>query len=263
MAAASPWLRDFAGAWVFYSILPGWPWVRPRFERIARFAPWVGLVIAAIQSGVWWVLLALGWSSPAAVAVLIAMGLWLTGGLHVDGVMDTADGLSAGATRRLEAMEDSRVGASGVQAFAMVLILQVAALLFLAQRCPNGIPVVLAMAAFWGRCSPLWAVLRFAYLKVDGTAGFHRAQARGVREICPAGLTVACTIGAALLAGLGLDLALTLVVGVFSAVVVAESLGRRLGGHTGDSYGACVVWTETLSLMLLALLAPAWLQWAG
>ncbi|MGA0162149.1 MAG: adenosylcobinamide-GDP ribazoletransferase, partial [Vulcanococcus sp.] len=35
-------LRDWAGAWIFYSVLPLPPGVTPRFERIARFAPWVG-----------------------------------------------------------------------------------------------------------------------------------------------------------------------------------------------------------------------------
>ena len=37
-----PWLRDLAGAWIFYSVLPAWPGLKPRFERIARFAPWIG-----------------------------------------------------------------------------------------------------------------------------------------------------------------------------------------------------------------------------
>ena len=31
-------------------------------------------------------------------------------------------------------------------------------------------------------------------------------------------------------------------------------LGRRLGGHSGDSYGACVEWTEALALLLMGLL---------
>jgi len=40
------WLRDLAGAWIFYSVLPAWPGIAPRFERIARFAPCIGLVLA-------------------------------------------------------------------------------------------------------------------------------------------------------------------------------------------------------------------------
>ena len=48
------WLRDLAGAWIFYSVLPAWPWPQPRFQRIARFAPWVGAVLGALQGLLWW-----------------------------------------------------------------------------------------------------------------------------------------------------------------------------------------------------------------
>ncbi|MEA5410639.1 adenosylcobinamide-GDP ribazoletransferase, partial [Synechococcus sp. BA-120 BA3] len=116
--SAPPWLRDLAGAWIFYSVLPAWPAPAPRFERIARFAPWIGAVLGALQGLLWW---ALEGRVPllAQVALVLALGLWLSGGLHMDGVMDSADGLAAG-DRCLEAMADSRVGASGVQALALV-----------------------------------------------------------------------------------------------------------------------------------------------
>ena len=65
------------------------------------------------MAGLWLLLTALGWNALSVAPVVLAFGLWLTGGLHLDGLMDTADGLAAGATRVLEAMDDSRVGASG------------------------------------------------------------------------------------------------------------------------------------------------------
>ena len=42
--------------------------------------------------------------------------------------------------------------------------------------------------------------------------------------------------------------------GLLPAVLVPLWLGRRLGGHSGDSYGACVEWTEALALLLMGLL---------
>jgi adenosylcobinamide-GDP ribazoletransferase len=45
--------------------------------------------------------------------------------------------------------------------------------------------------------------------------------------------------------------------GLLPAWLVPWWLGRRLGGHSGDSYGASVEWTETLSLLLMGL-AVAW-----
>jgi len=122
-------LADFAGAWVFYSVLPGLPWVEPSFQRIARFAPWIGLTLGVIQGGFWLLLTFLGWPSIAVAPLLLAFGIWFSGGLHHDGLMDTADGLAAGRSRRLEAMEDSRVGASGVLALAMVLLIEMGALI--------------------------------------------------------------------------------------------------------------------------------------
>jgi adenosylcobinamide-GDP ribazoletransferase len=129
--AAPPWLRDLAGAWIFYTVLPAWPRLQPRFERIARFAPWIGLLQGLLQGLLWSV--AEPWlPGGARVALVLALGFWLTGGIHADGVMDTADGLAAGE-RALEAMDDSRVGASGVLALVQVLLLRAAALLTLAE----------------------------------------------------------------------------------------------------------------------------------
>ena len=123
------WLRDLVGAWVFYSVLPAWPGIEPGFGRIARFAPWVGLVLGGLQALLW--LLTAAWLPPLVqVCLVTVLALVLTGGLHADGVADTADGLAAGP-RALEAMDDSRVGAAGVQALVVVLLLRAGGLLAL------------------------------------------------------------------------------------------------------------------------------------
>ncbi|MED5469391.1 MAG: adenosylcobinamide-GDP ribazoletransferase, partial [Cyanobacteriota bacterium] len=145
------WLRDLAGAWIFYSVLPAWPGLKPRFERIARFAPWIGLVLGGLQSFLWLVLIRADWPTSSVALLVIGLGPWLSGGLHLDGLMDTADGLAAGRERCLQAMDDSCVGASGVQALLVVVLLQIAAL----PRLGSLAPLALLIAAFWGRCAPL------------------------------------------------------------------------------------------------------------
>jgi len=273
---APAWLRDWAGAWVFYSVLPAWPFIAPRFERIARFAPLVGLVLGGLQAVVWG--LTAGWLPPAAqVALVLVLAVVLTGGLHLDGAMDTADGLGAGP-RALEAMKDSRVGAAGVQALLVVLLLRGAGLLCLADgppfAAPLAVPLAMVWAAFWARVSPLVAMQDFPYLREQGSAGFHRQHWQGLaKELRPVlgvllVLGVVLALGVALPgaglrvphgAGLGLWLALGLwgAVGVVPVVVVPLWLGRRLGGHSGDSYGACVEWSESLALLLMGLLLRA------
>jgi len=256
-SAAPAWLRDLAGAWIFYSVLPAWPWPEPRFRRIARFAPWIGAVLGGLQGLLWW---GLEDRVPplAQVALVLAAGLLLSGGLHMDGAMDTADGLAAGE-RLLEAMDDSRVGASGAQALALLLLLRTAALATLAAAAP----LALTWAALWGRVAPLVAMARFPYLRPGGTAAFHREHWAGLAvELRPSALLVVPLVMietaaiAWVLPGTGAARALlTGLAGLLPALLVPLWLGRRLGGHSGDSYGACVEWTEALALLLSAALS--------
>jgi adenosylcobinamide-GDP ribazoletransferase len=201
------------------------------------------VVIGGLQAVLWWGL------QPhvpllARVCLVLAVALLLTGGLHMDGAMDTADGLGAGE-RLLEAMRDSRVGASGAQALAVLLLLKAAALASLDGAAPGA----LVWAAVWGRMAPLLAMAWFPYLHPRGTAGFHRQHWTGLlAEARPGLLAVAGLALLSLVRGcppLGL-------VGVLPALAVPSWLGRRLGGHSGDSYGACVEWTEALALLLNA-----------
>lgn len=244
--SAPPWLRDLAGAWIFYSVLPAWPAPAPRFERIARFAPWIGAVLGALQALLWW---GLQGHVPlvAQVALVLALGLWLSGGLHMDGVMDSADGLAAG-DRCLEAMADSRVGASGVQALVLVLLLRTAALALLGTAAP----MALVWAAVCGRLAPLPAMAWFPYLRPGGSAAFHRAHGAALAvELRPTLLLLPLLL---LLPWPGLASwpVPTGLVALVPALFVPVALGRRLGGHSGDTYGACVEWSESLGLLLIA-----------
>lgn len=246
---APGWLRDLAGAWIFYSVLPAWPGLAPRFERIARFGPWVGAVLGGLQGVLWW---ALQGRVPllAQVCLVLAAGLLLSGGLHIDGAMDTADGLAAGE-RLLEAMDDSRVGASGVQALALLLLLRAAALACLGA----GAPAALVWACLFARVSPLLAMARFPYLRPGGTAAFHRRHWAGLGlELRPSLLAVALLLA---LGGWTQWPPLLPLLAIPPAVAVPLWLGRRLGGHSGDSYGACVEWAEALALLLMAAVLPS------
>ena len=187
--------------------------------------------------------------------LVLAAGLLLSGGLHMDGAMDTADGLAAGE-RLLEAMDDSRVGASGAQALALLLLLRTAALASLGSAAP----LALLWASLWGRVAPLLAMDRFPYLRPGGTAAFHRRHWAGLgAELRPTALlaglllliqtAVGPSISGAPPAAAALPLALA---GLLPALLVPFWLGRRLGGHSGDSYGACVEWSEALALLLSA-----------
>jgi adenosylcobinamide-GDP ribazoletransferase len=87
----------------------------PDFSRAARAVPLAGLVVGLLAGLVLWLADLAGLSTLVAALLAVLAATILTGGLHEDGLADTADGLGAfGRARRLEIMRDSRIGTFGV-----------------------------------------------------------------------------------------------------------------------------------------------------
>ena len=228
---------------MFYSRLPTLPLLRPSFGRIARFAPLVGVVIALIQGLLWQLVEPLHLPAASGITLVMVAEMGLTGGLHLDGVMDMADGLSAGPAR-LEAMTDSRVGAMGVTAVAALLLLRFGGWLWLVEAdAPMG--AVLLAVAVWARTAPLLALAWWPPLRPEGSGAHHAAQQQALAwELLPASF---------LLAGLGLGLGPWILLGSLPVVVVTLLLGRLLGGQSGDSLGAVLEWSATACLWLYGM----------
>ena len=114
--------------------------------------------------------------------ISFAISVVITGGLHIDGLMDTADGVGAGPSKRIEAMRDSRVGAIGVQSLVIILILQIAAIMKLGLLAPFAFP----LAAFWGRLSQIFAIENYEYIVKKESLSFHHQHWKGLsNEIRP------------------------------------------------------------------------------
>ena len=245
------WLRDLAGACIFYSIIPVPKWLKPSFKRIAQFAPLIGIAIGSLQSLLWILCTSFGWSNISTSLLVVAFGAWITGGLHLDGLMDTFDGIAAGPQRCTKAMSDSRVGAGGVQSLCLVLLIQIAALIRLESMAILAFPTI----SFFGRCAPLWAIGNFPYLKENGKSSFHRKNRNGIRDGLPSLIILlfilTITLSISLSQPLRLYLILTILFGILLTFLVPEYLGRKLGGHSGDSYGASLVLVETLMLIFM------------
>ena len=232
---------------MFYSRLPALPLVRPRFRRIARFAPLVGVAIALIQGLLWQLVELLHLPTASGITLLMVAEIGLTGGLHLDGVMDTADGLSAGPTR-LEAMADSRVGAMGVTTLAALLLLRFGGWLWLAEADAPMVAVLLAVAV-WARTAPLLALAWWPPLRMEGSGAHHAAQQQAlIWELLPTGLLLVC---------LSVGFGLWILLGSLPVIVVTWILGRLLGGQSGDSLGAVLEWSATACLWLYGLILVA------
>ena len=93
-------------------------------------------MIGSWQAFIWLWLANRGWPYASLAGLVLSFGIFVTGGIHLDGLMDTADGLAAGKEKRIEAMLDSRVGAIGMQALIVVLLIQFSALIKLGSVSP-------------------------------------------------------------------------------------------------------------------------------
>lgn len=120
-------LRSLAMAFSMYSILPA-PRVdwKPENMRYAFcFFPLVGAVIGAAEYGWLWLCRLFGVGPGLTAAVATAIPVVISGGIHLDGFCDVSDALAshAPAERKLEIMKDPHIGAFGVMACVLCLLL--------------------------------------------------------------------------------------------------------------------------------------------
>lgn len=206
--------------------------------------PLVGLLLGVIGWGIYYFLcLLLPGSLPAAVITVVVLELCV-GALHLDGLMDTADGLGSGrpAARMLEIMKDSNVGAMGVFAALAQLLLKVSLLAALTPKVA-WLPLIIGMMA--ARALPSLNVSFFKYARQTGTgAAFaHGSNKRVWYYAVISTLLISLFIGE--WAGILLAAATIMLVLLIQAVI-----SRRLGGLTGDVYGLGIELAETFSLLL-------------
>ena len=241
---------------MFYTILPQLPLIKPKFKRIARFAPLIGVLIGFLQSFSWLLLKYFNWPNLSAALISIAINIFITGGLHIDGLMDTADGIGAGPSKRIKALKDSRVGAIGVQSLVIILILQIAAIIKLGFYAPFAFPLV----AFWGRVSQIFAIENYEYIFKKESGSIHQKHWKGIsKEIRPTLIIIFLGIIFFLFFNdLNISNILLLIyfilAGLTSSIIIPYFINNSLGGHNGDSYGAGLVITETANLLLLGII---------
>jgi adenosylcobinamide-GDP ribazoletransferase len=216
--------------------------------RAAGWLPAVGLLVAAVLVPGWWLA---HQALPPLVAAVLAVALWaaLTGGLHLDGLADTLDGLGGGWSRAesLAIMRDARTGAYGVTGVALVLGLKVAALASLQSQLAWRSLLVAPVA---GRLGPL-VLGRLCPPARDEGAGHAFALSAGVPALALA-VAVAAAVGVGALGAWGL-VPVALVAGMAGAF--ALYLRARLGGLTGDCLGALVEAGEAATLTAIAALS--------
>ncbi len=237
----------------FLTILPAAPKIPTGgLSKAPAWFPAVGLLlgmIVAVLDGLFtWLGLLDGPSFLLEGVLLVAVLTLLTRGLHLDGFMDTCDALAGGhdRERRLELLRDPHVGAFSVIGVVLLLVVKFSSL--------AALPVESRLwAIVLVPCLSRWAILvvmdRFPYVRREGL-GTPFLPGRSRRSLL-VGSAVAVVATLVLTGPVGLLLMAT-------AGLVAGGVGawakRRIGGVTGDIYGAACETSEAALLVLTVVL---------
>ena len=246
-------MRGLRAAIGFLTVLPAAPQTPTAgLSKAAAWFPVVGLLlgmaVAVLDGLLTWLGLRDGVSLLLEGVLLVVVLALLTRGLHLDGFMDTCDALAGGHNRerRLELLRDPHVGAFAVIGVVLLLLAKASALAALPGESRLWTIVLVP-------CLSRWAILIvmdwFPYVRREGL-GTPFLQGNRRRSLL-AGSAVALLATVILTGPVGLLLAL-------AAGLVARAVGawarRRIGGVTGDVYGAACETSEAVVLALAVVL---------
>ncbi len=244
-------LTDFLVALQFLTVSPSFLkriFSPAELGRATAYYPLVGALIGGL---LWLANRGLAVWFPDQLRAALVLGLWvlLTGALHLDGFLDSCDGLLGGLTpeSRMEIMKDERVGAFGFAGGAVLLLVKFSAL---AALPPANLALILAPVL--SRASLTLAIHAFPYARTHGL-GKAIKDHTGAGQLALAGLTALAI--AWLAAGLVGILYILATVGL--TWVFARFCLRRIPGLTGDTYGALNELIELAVLLLSAGLFAA------
>ena len=226
-------------------------------EELARstgFFPLVGIIIGLILAGSYWLLHFVLPLSVVSGLLLTGVAV-LSGGLHLDGFVDTLDGLGGHKTAeaRWQVAHDSHAGAFGIVGVFFLLLVKYVTL--------NSIPETLMMPTLVlmpvvSRWTMVYAIFAYPYARPSGLGKVFKEGASWHRFLLATFIALAIAIPLFRLAGL------VIMLGVWvTALAMAYYMKRKFSGLTGDTYGAINEVAEVAVLILVCLLARN--QWLG
>ncbi len=250
---------SFLAALRFLTIvpLPGQGEASPEeLGRSAAYFPVVGISIGLVLAGLNW-LLRLILPSAVVNALLIVCLVLISGALHLDGFVDTCDGIAGhkAVEDRWRIMHDSRVGGFGVIGACCLLLVKYISL--------NSVPepllmVTLVLMPVVSRWAMVYAIFAYPYARPSGLGKVLKQSTNWQRFTTATLITLAVAIGLARLVNITYFylVGLAIMLGVWVIVVLmANYLKHKFSGLTGDTYGAINEVSEVGVLILVCLLA--------
>jgi adenosylcobinamide-GDP ribazoletransferase len=236
-------IRSFSHALQFLTRLPA-----PRIavfdpddlSRSALWFPIVGVIVGTIVAAALWV----GVQASPWIGALLALiaWVWVTGGLHLDGLSDIADALGVAhrsPERFLEVLRDPHIGAFGTIAIVLQLIAKLVLLAAIASPPALAAIILIAAWARWGAI--VWSVTVTPLATGTGERFAWHIDRRAV------------VVEGAVLAVFSAWLAPLLLLALLVIPAIAAFWKYRIGGVTGDCLGAGIEVTETLLLLIIAV----------
>lgn len=216
-------------------------------RRSLAYFSLVGLMIGGILYGLDQ-LLALAFPSSLVNILLIIALVVITRALHLDGFIDTCDGLAGGHSpeRRLEIMRDSRVGGFGVVGGCCLILLQYIALTAVPDEHRMAALLLMPTIARW---TMVYAIFAYPYARGQGMGKVFQEGSKLLSLAIATAIALAVSLGFMGVEGLAVTAAALLI-----ALLTASFLSKRLGGLTGDTYGAINEVVEVAVLILIPLI---------
>ncbi|MFC2051847.1 adenosylcobinamide-GDP ribazoletransferase [Chloroflexota bacterium] len=258
---------SFLSALSFLTIIPVTPRHQASPEEIGRsiaYFPVVGIIIGLILAGLNWLL---GLFLPLAIVngLLIVSMVVISGALHLDGFVDTCDGIAGHKTveDRWAVMHDSRAGAFGITGAFLLLLVKYAALSSVPENLMMTTLVLVPVVSRW---TMVYAVFVYPYARLDGLGKSFKQGASWQGFVVATVITMAGAMVMARLADAAYfyltGLAIMFVIWVV-VVTVASYMKQKFSGLTGDTYGAINEVAEAGVLILVCLLAYNQWLWLG
>ena len=248
-------------AWQLLTVIPSPPRYRgysaEDLGRSISFFPVVGLFLGLVLFGLDYLL---GLFLPSIVVnILLVIALViLTGALHLDGFIDTCDGLvvRSSASDKLKIMGDTRVGVFGVVGGCCLILAKFAALFALPEALRASALILMPVLSRWGM---VYAISAFPSAKNEGMGWAIKQEANWKGLVVATVFSLIIVLGLLGWWGAVLMAALCLILLAFS-----KYLCSRFAGLTGDNYGAINEFAEVMVLILMFMIGELGsISWLG
>lgn len=222
-----------------------------------RFFPVVGMVIGLILFLAFCLLGRIIYSPMVMAVILVIIEVVLTGGLHLDGLADTFDGIFSYRSKQkmLDIMKDSRLGTNGGLVLILYFFLKVALLVEGSSEFPAVMPIMVLISPVIARLNSVVNCGAAPYARATGMGKTFVDHTNGVAVGVATILTAAFVGGATYLFELPYTILIIIPIVMILGYLFAKLMTRKIGGITGDTLGAVVEISEIIVLLGIYILA--------